>query len=259
MRKNHSIHSVYVFLILVLASLSACSSGTPVEPTATPEPPEPTATNTASPTPTETPRPTATPRPSATPDVAATQRVDEFQALLQSFEENGYIGTTKGQIDEIPPFNEEWAQIGWYQWWPYDDVYSDFVFKAHLNWSTAISTTDESGCGFIFGLQENNDHYVVFLDKARILFLMARGSRVYLVGKTRGSGRANFGNPAEADFAVAVKGQSAFVSVNGEVTEYTLSVDQTTQGVYGVTLLSGTNSDYGTRCEMTDVMFWTQE
>jgi hypothetical protein len=88
---------------------------------------------------------------------------------------------------------------------------------------------------------------------------MKRGSGVYQVGKTRGSGRANFDNPAEADFAIAVKGKSAFVSVDGEVTEYTLSADQTTKGEYGVTLLSGTNSDYGTRCEMTDVMFWAQK
>jgi hypothetical protein len=185
--------------------------------------------------------------------------VDEFQALLQTFEENGYIETTKGEISELSPFKEEWAQLGWYQWWPYNEVSSDFVFKAHLNWSTAIATSDESGCGFIFGIQENNDHYVVFLDKSRILFLMKRGSGVYLVGKTSGSGRANFENPAEADFVVAVKGQSAYVSVNGEVTEYTLSIDQTTDGVYGVTILSGTNSDYGTRCEMSDVMIWTQE
>lgn len=255
MIKNRSFRFVHAFLALVLASL-ACSMGASPEPTETPEP---VATNTPQPTPTRTPRPTATSEPTATPDVAATQRVDDFQVLLQTFEENGYIETSEGKISDMPPFEEEWAQIGWYRWWPYDDVSSDFVFKAHFNWSTAIATSDVSGCGFIFGIQENDDHYVVFLDRSRILFLMKRGSGVYQVGKTRGSGRANFENPAEADFAIAVKGQSAFVSVDGEVTQYTLSVDQTTRGDYGVTLLSGTNSDYGTRCEMTDVMFWTQE
>ena len=255
MIKNRSIRFVHAFLALVLASL-ACSTGASPEPTETPEP---VATNTPQPTPTRTPRPTATSEPTATPDVAATQRVDDFQILLQTFEENGYIETSEGKISDMPPFEEEWAQIGWYRWWPYDEVSSDFVFKAHFNWSTAIATSDVSGCGFIFGIQENDDHYVVFLDRSRILFLMKRGSGVYQVGKTRGSGRANFENPAEADFAIAVKGQSAFVSVDGEVTQYTLSVDQTTRGQYGVTLLSGTNSGYGTRCEMTDVMFWTQE
>ncbi|GAB4504577.1 MAG: hypothetical protein Fur0043_15710 [Anaerolineales bacterium] len=109
----------------------------------------------------------------------------------------------------------------------------------------------------VFGIQDNDDHYAAFLDKSRILFLMSRGPSVYLVGKTRGSGRVNFGNPAEADFAIAVKGQKAYVSVDGDVTEYTLSVDQPSSGRFGLTLLSGTNSGYGTRCEMTDLILWT--
>lgn len=258
MFKKQSNQSLYALLVLAIAAL-ACSmvAPAPATPTSLPTVPPPTDTPVPSPVPTNIPKPTSTPRPTATPDVAATQRVDEFQSLLQSFQEAGYIETNEGKITELPPFKEEWAQLGWYQWWPYETVSSDFVFKAHFNWSTAIATSDESGCGFIFGIQENKDHYAVFLDKARILFLMARGSKVYLVGKTRGSGRANFGNPAEADFAVAVKGQSAYVSVNGDVTEYTLSADQSSRGQYGATLLSGTNKDYGTRCEMTDVMFWT--
>ena len=85
---------------------------------------------------------------------------------------------------------------------------------------------------------------------------MSRGANVYEVGKTRGSGRVNFGNPAEADFALAVKGKSAYVSVDGDVTEYTLSQDQSTSGGFALTLLSGTNSGYGTRCEMTDMFLF---
>jgi hypothetical protein len=257
MKTNRNLLIILAVFVLTLSVL-ACGLSAPV---ATPTPTVPPATDTPlpSPVPTNTAKPTSTPKPTATPDVAATQRVDDFQSLLQSFKEAGYIETSGGEIADLPPFKEEWAQLGWYQWWPYDTVASDFVFKAHFNWSTAMATSDESGCGFIFGLQENRDHYAVFLDKARVLFLMARGSKVYLVGKTKGSGRANFGNPAEADFAVAVKGQSAFVSVDGDVTEYTLSADQTSRGVYGATLLSGTNKDYGTHCEMTDVMFWTQK
>jgi hypothetical protein len=256
MIKTYSNRFVHAFLILVLASL-ACSVGAPAEPTETPEPTEPPATDTPLPTPTKTPRPTETPIPTATPDIAATQKVDDFYTVLQAFEEKGYLESTDGDIFELDSFKQEWAQIGWYRWWEYEETVSDFLIKAHFNWSTASATPEVSGCGFVFGIQENGDHYSVFLDKSRILFLMKRGSSNYLVGKTRGSGRADFGNPAEADFALAVKGQSAYVSVDGEFTEYTLSVDQTTTGRYGHTVLSGTNSDYGTRCEMTDVMMWT--
>ena len=67
-----------------------------------------------------------------------------------------------------------------------------------------------------------------------------------------------YGNAkAEADVIVAVKDKSSFVSINGDVTEYTLSADQTTHGKFAFSILSGTNKDYGTRCEMTDNMLWT--
>ena len=255
--KIHRNAPIVLAVIILTLSVLACSVGTAAEPTPTVLPPTSTSTPEPVSTPTNTSRPTWTPKPTATPNVAATQQYDEFSTLLKTYEENGYVSTTEGDIYSIDPFKEEWAQIGWYQWWPFNDNISDFVFKAHFNWSTASDTPDESGCGFVFGIQENGDHYSVFLDKSRILFMMKRGTYAYMVGKTRGPGRTNFGNPAEADFVLSVKGQSAFVSVDGEVTEYTLSADQTSAGDYGLTLLSGTNSGYGTRCEMNDILMWT--
>lgn len=251
MNKNHKNKILSAFLVLVFVTL-ACSGASTPQPTPTSLPP------TDTPTSMPTDKPTSTPRPTATPDVAATQRYDDFFGLLQKFDEKGYVSTTDGNVEELEPFKEEWAQIGWYQWWPDNTkVVSDFVFKGHLNWSTASSTPDVSGCGIVFGLQDNGDHYAVFLDKSRILFLMSRGGNTYNVGKTSGPGRTNFGNPAEADFAVSVNKQSAFVSVNDDVTKYTLSMDQPTTGNFALTILSGTNKDYGTRCEITDMMFWS--
>jgi len=241
-------------VVLVLAFVALACSG---QAAPTPTPTVPPATNTPEATATSTPKPTATPKPSATPNVAATQQIEDFNAILQDFMDKGYVTTTEGKIVELDTFEQDWAQLGWYQWWPQQDVTTDFVFKGHMSWSAASNTPEISGCGVIFGLQSNDDHYGVFIDKGRILFLMGRGSNVYNVGKTRGSGRLNFSNPAEADVIVAVKGQSTFVSVDGDVTEYTLSQDQTTKGSFALSLLSGTNKDYGTHCEMTEMLLWT--
>ena len=243
---------LYLFLVLVLTGIacggmSVTSTPTPAA-TATDAPPEATAT--------KTPRPTSTPRPSPTPNAAATQKTEDFNVLLSEYKEKGYVTTTTGEFFEPDPFQEDWAQLGWYQWWPFDFKAKDFVFSAHFDWSLASATPEISGCGVIFGLQENDDHYAVFLDTSRILFLMGRGSNVYNVGKTRGPGTVNFSNPAEADFVLSVKGQSAYVSVNDVVTEYTLSADQTSAGTFAFSILSGTNKDYGTRCGMTDMIFW---
>ena len=79
---------------------------------------------------------------------------------------------------------------------------------------------------------------------------------------TRGTGRVDFGNPfdqpVEADFTLIVKGTSAYVLVDGELLgEYTLAQSKNLRGGLGLTLLSGTNKDFGTRCEMTDIHVWT--
>ncbi len=241
----------FVIALVLISIMLGCSSP-PAEPTMTPETPTPAFTATSG----ATRFPTFTPRPTRTPDLAATQQVDDFNLLLEDYSEKGYIPSTAGSTVELDPFNESWAQIGWFQWWPYDVTGADFVFKGHFSWSTASETPDDSGCGVVFGLQENGDYYAVFVDYSSILFRMKRGSYLYGVGKTSGTGKTDFTNPAEADVVLAVANQKAFLSVNDQITEYTLSVDQTSAGGFALSMLSGTNRDYGTQCEITNMFLW---
>ena len=253
MRKERFCWFGFLFSLLLAVSI-ACSTAAPAAvPTATasPAPPTPTATS--------TPKPTSTPRPTATPDFAATQEMDARLELLQTYVEAGYISSTVGEFERIDDFHEEWPQLNWYQWWPLHQTttnYGDLVFKAHFAWQTAVRTSDLSGCGIVFGVQPNGDHYAVFIDKARIAFLMNRGGTAYQVGKTSGSGRLSIAEPAEADIAVIINGASAYVLVDGVPTKYTLSADQPSSGEFALSLLSGTNKDFGTRCDITDAYIW---
>jgi len=219
----------------------------------------PVPTNTLKPTSAPpTKAPTSTPKPSATPNIAETQKADEFNSLLQTFNEKGYISTTAGKVTPLKDFSQEWAQIGWFQFWNEDVTTPDeFVFKAHFSWASASTTPEPSGCGFAFGIQENGDYYITFLDSKSILFALVRGDNLYTMGKTNGKGTTNFGNPAESDFAIAVNAQKAYVSVDGDVTTYTLSQDQTSAGGVAMSIMSGTNKDYGTKCKGTNMVIWT--
>jgi len=246
--------------ILMLVSL-ACSTSA-AEPTAS-QTSTPEATATITPTPTNTPRPSATPRPTRTPNLAATQRVEDLNAEAKSYFDLGYLPTADGKFTEFDDFSEEWAQLGWYQWWILDEVASNFYLSGHLKWASAYRNADISGCGFIFAIQENNDHYAVFLDRAKILVLdsnqSSNSSRT--VGTTRGTGIVKFDNPfdspAEADFTLIVKDAYAYVLMDGEVVgEYTLSQSRLLKGNLGLSILSGTNKDFGTRCEMTNLHVW---
>ena len=257
--------SLYVLIILAFV-LSACGA-IAQPPTATPA-----STNTAQPTatitltPTNTPRPSPTLRPTKTPNLAATQRMEDFNSQTESFFEKGYLTTAAGKIKEIDDFAYDWAQLGWYNWLPLGENTSDFYLSAHMKWSSAYRSADTSGCGFIFAIQENGDHYAVFLDQSQILFLNSDQSSGYsrAVGLTRGTGRVQFDNPAdspqEADFTIIVNGTYTYVLVNDEVVgEYTLAKSKVLRGDVGLSLLSGTNKDYGTRCEMTDIRVWIPE
>lgn len=253
----HKLSSHVLLLVLCMALvLSGCATFAPT-PTNTPQP-----TVTETPIPTQTLKPTSTPRPTATPNQAATQHMQDMQAEVQSYFDNGYIETTDGSYVQFEDFEYEWAQLQWYQRFPLegraaDITYSDFAFNAHFKWSSAYRNADISGCGVGFAEQENGDHYAVFLDRSQVLF--AKTDYYYNpFGPTRGTGRVKFENPfdkpAEADFTLIVKDTYAYVLVNDElVGEYTLAESQSTKGLISLALISGTNKDFGTRCEITNI------
>ena len=251
------LHTLMSFiLVLIVVSLACSTSRAAPVPTNTPEP---AATETPSPTATQTPRPSPTLRPTKTPNLAATERAEALDAEVKAYFEKGYLATTDGRFRELDDFSYDWAQLGWYNWLPIQDGVSDFYLSAHFEWDSAFKNSDISGCGFIFGLQPNDDHYAVFLDRQKIFFLIT-DNRVGFskpVGPTRGTGIVKFEYPAEADFTLIVKDAYAYVLVDGKVSaEYTLAQSRSSKGGIGLTVLSGTNKDYGTRCEMTNLHLW---
>lgn len=241
-------------LILVSIACSTFSTPTPVPLTDTPEP---TTTKTA--TPTQTAKPTSTPRPTSTPNLAATQHMDDLRAEAENYFDLGYLTSTDGRFREFEDFDYEWAQLGWYKRFLLGANVKDFYLSAHFAWESAYQNADISGCGIAFANQENGEHYAVFLDRSKVLFVDAdnRYPSSRLMGTTRGTGKVKFDMPAEADFTLIVQDAYAYVLVNGEVVgEYTLSQSRNLRGDLAFTVLSGTNKDYGTHCEMTNIHVW---
>jgi hypothetical protein len=252
-----SLHTLMSIILVLILVLPACVASQPA-PTAT-QTSEPTLTATTAPTATQTPRPTATPRPTKTPNLAATERAEELNAEVQEYFEKGYLSTTDGKFRELDDFSYDWAQLGWYRQFPVQDGLSDFFLSGHFKWDSALKNSDIAGCGFVFGVQPNNDHYAVFLDRQKVFFLITDNTVGFSrpVTPTRGNATVKFDYPAEADFTLIVKDAYAYVLVDGEVVaEYTLAKSRSSKGGLGLTVLSGTNKDYGTRCEMTNLHLW---
>lgn len=249
MSKNKSL---FAFTILMLI-ITACSFSPVPAATATPA-----ATNTPAATSTKVPTPTRTPLPTKTPNLAATKQSEEWNAEIQQYFEKGYIGTADGAIKGLDDFSEAWAQMDWYTIWSLDETVTDFVYSAHFKWSNASKTPNPYGCGLVFAIQDDGSDYAVFLNQDSILYLRTKFHRGFNAGKTRGTGKTNIGDASEADIAVIVYNYYSYVLVNGEVVgEYTLPQSDSLEGDLGVSILSGTNKGYGTRCSITDMRLWT--
>lgn len=252
-----------VCLVFVLSRVQfSCSLVQSEAPTSTPRP---GATKTHDPTRMFTPTPTR--RPTRTPNFASIEPVEDNNARVQEYFELGYLETTEGRFFQYSNFKQEWAQLGWYSTWPLSTgpttLVEDFFISARFKWSSAYRNADESGCGIVFASQENGGHYAVFLDRRKIIFLDKDSSDYFAhyVGLTRGSGVVNFNSsadqPIEANFTLIVTNAYAYVLVNEKlIGEYTLSQSKILKGAIGVSLLSGTNKDFGTRCEMTNINTW---
>jgi hypothetical protein len=252
-RKNLNV--IISFISALLLSSLACGIGQPT-PTRTPTP---TVTKTIVPTQTPRPSPTPQPTPTQTPNLAATQRAEELDAEVQAYFEKGYLTATNGRFIELEEFSYDWARLDSYRLFPLGESASDFFMSGHVEWDSAFRNSGKAGCGFYFSYQENKDHYAVILDRSRVYFLITDQSRGYssLITPTRGTGLVDFDYPVEADFTLIVKGNYAYVLVDGEVVgEYTLARSRPMHGDLGLTALSSTNRGYGTHCEMTNLHLW---
>lgn len=250
MKKEYP-HLAFVYCLFFFL-LTACSAPTAPVPTETATPLPPTTT--------DTPKPTSTPMPTRTLNIALTQSYEDLIADAQKFKDEGIIASTNGMYRELDDYENTFAQIGWLTYDYFDFTARHFLYKAHVRWSTAQDTNDTSGCGIVFAVnpkKNSDEYYGVVLDKSRVFFSYARGGYYYDLGKTRGTGRLNFGNPAEADLTLLVYNYKAYVYVNDEfIGEYTLRKDMELRGKFGYGVISGTNRDYGTRCEITKSRMW---
>ncbi|MBN1305456.1 MAG: hypothetical protein JXA13_13540 [Anaerolineales bacterium] len=256
--------SVKLFLVIAAVMLSI-SCGMPAFMQGTPTPtPEPTNT----PKPTKTPVPTRTPRPTATPDVAATQQMENIQSDLQMFYDEEKIPNMDGELFFLEDFYKELAMMNYldFGWAGYEDTVKNFVIWGDVAWESAIPVRapEISGCGYAFRVTEDGDWYTALLtnDLVYMGYCDATFSRCGYLGTTRGSGRLNFGTgAAKASMTMVVIDSYAYVYVDNElIGEYSLFTDKLLEpGAVFYGMLSGTNKDYGTRCEVSNTRMWVIE
>ena len=181
---------------------------------------------------------------------------EAFDNLLDKLYRENIIPDVNGKTDYYGDYEDEWAQIGWYQWITFEHS-NRFVFSADVSWDSASQTPNnfESGCGVLFNEGNGNTNHLLasirmdgllYFDGFRNGYSLSYGSYKYDRPSIRGS----------RNFTLVVNNGQATVYLNGERFVRKADLPVMGDGV-GLTTLSGTNKDFGTRCTWEDIFFYT--
>lgn len=189
----------------------------------------------------------------------ATAQAQSMVDRIQTLYDEGIVGSTEGTYVRLEDFDESWAQINWFQWWNTGYEPENFAIRTDVAWSSASDKANwfNSGCGFIFGQTDKKNFHVshLVLDGFVTLKYWRNGDGNWIAKRPA----ENITTPAgEAEVLMVVYDKRVTFYVNGTeaLNEYA--------GIYkpgslALTLSSGTNMGYGTRCQMSDVDLWIFE
>lgn len=254
------VKTILVVSLMMIFLVSACGEAPKatdiptlvpsVVPTDTPEPV--VNTSTPIPLPTDTLEPTIT----ASPTIEPTSESAAMEGLVQKLYDEKTISSTEGTYHRLADFSKEWAQLYYYQWWYTDYSPSNFIIQADLEWESASKTANlsDSGCGFVYHTDDAQNHHATFL-------MMDGKVQTYRSlnnnwASMKGGYAGKFKIPSDkAHMILIVDKQKITVIVNDK--KAVQFEDKKLQGgKLGLTLASGTNKDFGTRCNMTNVELW---
>ena len=186
----------------------------------------------------------------------STAQAQSMLALVQELNRDGYLSTTAGTYYSLEDFDESWAQINWYMWWYTGYSLTDFVIRANAAWDSASTSANwwTSGCGFIFREDGVPNHYLAYLGLDGYVYFARTVREKYASLGASYYGRLDTPK-GQAQIMLVVEGTKITFFVNGERV-HTRQDQGLNSGNLALTLLSGINTGFGTRCQMSNIELW---
>ena len=189
--------------------------------------------------------------------------------LVQKIFDVDQISTTKGTYKKLGDFSASLDQTFGYQWQSTGVIAEDFIVRADFSWSMA-DQNNYSGCGFVFREKSSDHYYFIALDAVDGILLSARkigfdsfgvaSTYNFSIAASRKTKLPDMGNnPYKANFTLVVNNLKAYTYINDEYySEYDLLKNWLTEGgPLSFMILSGSDKDFGTRCDITNAAVWT--
>jgi hypothetical protein len=187
--------------------------------------------------------------------VQATADAQPMADLVAKLNADGYLKSTEGEWQRLDfTFDQAWAQIGWYWWWPTGITMENFVLRTDASWDSASDTPNDSGCGFVIRPDSKGNHYMTFLSMNGWSVVGEMKNEYWrYIQKKPVSGLAF--PQGSAEIVLVVEDETITMLVNGEKVMRDVSL-VAREGELALTILSGTNKGFGTSCTMENIDLW---
>lgn len=215
---------------------------------------EPTEEPTEAPTPTDEPTPTPEPSPAE----MVLERIAEYNNPELEELVNEYSNAELYTLDDE---TVEGAHTTSLFRFPYEISPEEFLAIADVSYEHATSNIRKSsaGCGYLF--YDNDDdqrYYTLFTLDNEVRLTQVRGSYWDGIFHKKYNSLALESPSGEVQIMLMLLHGRAIFVVDGEIV-IDKSVDWQSKGFFGYALLSGTASEYGTRCSYTDSLLLVNE
>jgi hypothetical protein len=260
--------SVLMICIALALVLSACGTSAPAATPTVAASATPTSTLTPTFTPTVTLTPTKTPTPTATPNLTATQQYNDFMVMVQKVYDAGQISSLDGTYKKLDGFRDQLARSYGYRWLPTGEAPKNFILRADFDWEVA-NQKNNSGCGYVFRQTSEDHYYMMAMDALNgVLFFYTKTALDFYgqqttthtpIRATKKERLPDLGNnPYQAKVTLVINESSAYMYINDEFySEHRFPKDrEPAAGTLSYMVLTGSATDFGTRCKISNVEEW---
>jgi hypothetical protein len=189
----------------------------------------------------------------------STAQIAGFYQVIEKLQAEGVLGDTKGELYQLDDYTRSEAQINYLFWEPTEYDATNFVFAAKMDWSSAsmIANWDASGCGLVFGLKSHSQYNFSYLGLDGFVYSSRLTNDVWKPLAYKRWGKPDLPD-GQAHFMMTVWEKHIQIYINDALVS-SMQDGGYTPGDIALSVVSGTNKDWGTRCNFSDVMLYIFE
>ena len=187
----------------------------------------------------------------------ATAQAQPMVDLLEQLKVDGYLENTEGEYIRMPDHTQEQAKINYLDIFPTFLFPSNFVIRVNIAYESASTSANwfNSSCGFLFRFDGNKGNfYQAVLSLDGNVEVKRWKNSLPTALQTAYYGRMDTPN-GNFEMVLVVEGPQFTVLINQTKVARIRDTTLTDGGLF-YTLTSGTNKDFGTRCNYTNIDIW---